>query len=419
VHGAWGAGGELKVRALRHATGLGAATPAHRALMLWLLTWHCHLLAAQITTSGTEDAAALREAKAAADTSACLAWDSETREYTAPCALDTWTATTEPCGYGYNSWSRGWLGVMCDGGRVVGVEVPYQGQWRGGPPSDGGVGGELLPFFGRLGALLYLDLLNNPALRGDVADLAGATELRSLELRWCPLVVGEAAALAALVHLGEEFTLGDKRAENLRNGDCMHFARGNCMRTGTLRLAFSGVHGPVAALNALPGLGAEWGTSWIPLTWLGGIGSSKPFKPGYSACSGFRGDGWSCATQSGWFGESPVLVEDAESVAGTDACACCAVTEHARSSSGVCEKALIEQVDKAKLEMLLKRHDKAKLENFLKRHDAEEHLAAMVAQGVSGLEDLKLLTEERQLTELGVSKAMHRIKLFKAIKEEL
>ena len=51
--------------------------------MLWLLTWHCHLLAAQMTTSGTEDAAALREAKAAADTSACRALDSETGEYTA------------------------------------------------------------------------------------------------------------------------------------------------------------------------------------------------------------------------------------------------------------------------------------------------------------------------------------------------
>ena len=49
----------------------------------------------------------------------------------------------------------------------------------------------------------------------------------------------------------------------------------------------------------------------------------------------------------------------------------------------------------------------------------EEHLEAMAAQGVSGLEDLKLVTEERQLTELGVSKAMHRIKLLKAIKEEL
>ena len=87
--------------------------------------------------------------------------------------------------------------MECDarGGRVVRV---YLGST--------GVGGELLPFFGRLGALLYLNLHDNPALRGDVADLAGATELRDLDLRDCPLVVGEAAALAALVHLGEEYT---------------------------------------------------------------------------------------------------------------------------------------------------------------------------------------------------------------------
>ena len=69
-----------------------------------------------------------------------------------------------------------------------------------------GGGGELLPFFGRLGALLSLVLRDNPALRGDVADLAGATELRYLTLSDCPLVAGEAAALAALVHLGEEYT---------------------------------------------------------------------------------------------------------------------------------------------------------------------------------------------------------------------
>ena len=55
------------------AMGLGVATPAHRGALLWLVTWHCHLplVAAQVSTSGAEDAAALREAKAAADTSAC------------------------------------------------------------------------------------------------------------------------------------------------------------------------------------------------------------------------------------------------------------------------------------------------------------------------------------------------------------
>eukprot|EP01045_Picozoa_sp_COSAG04_P028291 COSAG04_NODE_4353_length_2141_cov_1.486288_4_plen_177_part_01 len=106
---------------------------------------------------------------------------------------------------------------------------------------DTGVGGELLPFFGRLGALVYLDLSRNAALRGDVADLAGATELRTLNLHDCPLVVGEAAALAALVHLGGNYTSGEYTSY------------------GDLFLRGSGVHGPVAALRALPGLGADWG----------------------------------------------------------------------------------------------------------------------------------------------------------------
>jgi len=59
------------------------------------------------------------------------------------------------------------------------------------------------------------------------------------------------------------------------------------------------------------------------------------------------------------------------------------------------------------------------LKKFLSALNMEEHLDAMAAQGVSSLEDLKLVTEERQLTELGVSKAMHRIKLLKAINEQL
>ena len=170
--------------------------------MLWLAAWHCRLplLAAQMTTSGAEDAAALREARTAADTSAC------TRKYTSDgwvdgCALDSWTADTEPCGDGYDSLCSGWYGVECDerGGQVVRVDL-----WATR------VGGELLRFFGRLGALVHLRLGKNPALRGNVvADLAdaavyGKLNVTLLDLEGCPLVVGEAAALAALLHLREE-----------------------------------------------------------------------------------------------------------------------------------------------------------------------------------------------------------------------
>eukprot|EP01045_Picozoa_sp_COSAG04_P028379 COSAG04_NODE_4386_length_2126_cov_7.481993_3_plen_231_part_01 len=218
----------------RAAMGLGVAAPRTGGV-LWLAVTPCFLglppplAEAQTTTSGAEDAGVLREVKAAADTSACTGGDVTGRQN--PCPLDSWTADTEPCGDGYNSWRSGWVGVVCDarGGRVVAVYL-----W------NIGAGGELLPFFGRLGALLKLAVYgswsyNFYPLRGDVADLAGATELRDLDLRGCPLVVGEAAALAALVHLGELYTVP-----------------GLGTRTGALSLAGSGVHGPVAALRALP-----------------------------------------------------------------------------------------------------------------------------------------------------------------------
>ena len=91
--------------------GLGAATPAHGGAMLWLVTWHCHLplLAAQMTASGTDDAGALREAKAAADTSACTDSYYGDGRGRYGCPLDTWTADTEPCGDGHDSLGRGWL----------------------------------------------------------------------------------------------------------------------------------------------------------------------------------------------------------------------------------------------------------------------------------------------------------------------
>ena len=116
----------------------------------------------------------------------------------------------------------------------------------------------------------------NPALRGDVADLAGATELRFLGLRDCPLVVGEAAALAALVHLGEECSVCPFQGDGHR---------------GPLSLVGSGVHGPVAALRALPGLGADWGTD--------GHNRGSDFSP-CSAFGGCRAAGLAPVTVSRW-----------------------------------------------------------------------------------------------------------------------
>ena len=222
----------------------------------------------------SDDKRVLLEAKAAADTSTCGSIGSYSGSYgrSGTCPLDSWTADTEPCGDGYDDKDSGWVGVKCDarGGRVVVVSL-----------AGTGVGGELLPFFGRLGALLVLLKLSfNPALRGDVADLAGATELRELWLLGCPLVVGEAAALAALVHLGE---------------DC------SVCNGGVLYLAGSGVHGPVAALRALPGLGADWG----PV--LDGPEDGGWWERGhdFSPCSAFGGQQASNGNDYTWGTGSP------------------------------------------------------------------------------------------------------------------
>ena len=45
--------------------------------------------------------------------------------------------------------------------------------------------------------------------------------------------------------------------------------------TGGLLLAGSGVHGPVAALRALPGLGADWGSSRYDFTPCSAFGGQQ------------------------------------------------------------------------------------------------------------------------------------------------
>ena len=64
-------------------------------------------------------------------------------------------------------------------------------------------------------------------------------------------------ALATLVHLGEQFTAPcDWSGDDGYGRICVD---GQVTRNGRLSLLGSGVHGPVAALRALPGLGDEWG----------------------------------------------------------------------------------------------------------------------------------------------------------------
>jgi len=217
---------------------VAAAAPA--AALLWLVS-HCYLPMAvtQMTTSGLEDGTVLLEAMAAAAGSAPVLMRMGTGAW----------GRVPICGDGYDSLSRGWWGVECDvrGGRAVLVLL-----------TNTDIEGELLLFFGRLGALRALELPRNAALSGDLADLAGAIELRSLNLHDCPLVVGTVGALAVLVHLGEEYTLRSHRF-------------------GHLYMARSGVHGAVAALRALPGLGADWGSAqddFSPCSAFGDEGST-------------------------------------------------------------------------------------------------------------------------------------------------
>ena len=237
-------------------------TAANPSLLLWLAATTCSLprAAAQTTMSGAEDKDVLRQAQAAANTELCHG-GTYTGGTGGACPMDAWDARAEPCGgwldgNGWDDLSSGWIGVVCnargqrEAGRIVSVDLYW---------TD--VGGELLPFFGRLGALRALALGGNPALSGALEDLADAPELRSLHLWECPLVRGNVAALEELVHLGGEYTVPGVICGN--SPTC----------NGRLSLANTGVHGAVAALRALPGLGAEWGS----------------ISYQFSACSTFRG----------------------------------------------------------------------------------------------------------------------------------
>lgn len=213
------------------------------------------------TMSGAEDATTLVNAHEAADKTRCNFWISYPGSVAHDgCALDSWTAETDPCS------GQGWIGVECgprptasDGNRVVEVRLPgntAHTEADTGIDAETSLGGELFPYFGRLGALEILYVPDNWALIGNVADLTGLTELRYLHLSGCPWVVGDIATLAALTNLGG--------AEG----------HGNYNDNG-LYLTGTAVHGSVAPLRALPGLGPDWGNFWVD------------FQP----CSSFGSDG--------------------------------------------------------------------------------------------------------------------------------
>ena len=235
------------------------------------------------SSTGAEDAAALREVRAGQSSRVMGSWEAE------------------PCGEGWDDHGRGWGGVRCTGlqGRVGAIRM-----------ADTGLRGELLPLFARLGALQALALGSNWALSGDVADLAAATTLRSLDLSGCPLVRGELETLAPLGRLGLGCSLCDGGV-------------------GVLWLAGSGVFGPVAALRALPGLGDEWGLTHF-----------SDFTP----CSAFGGHQAS-ATNATWGTGSPGCeaarlgaVDNATDLAGVDECACCGGSARVRDArSHACE----------------------------------------------------------------------------------
>lgn len=186
----------------------------------------------------------------------------------------TWTAETEPCGAGWDSYATGWLGIQCDGEgpshRVVLVNLAMSNV----------AGKGLLPFLGRLSELRILNLRNNEDLKGDVADLSNLAQLRGLTIR-NTAIGGELAALASCSHLGEQ-------------GWALF--PGDRPRGGGVALGRTLVHGNVAPLRAL--LGDTWGDHWQDFT------PCTAFEP-LCIIAGLH------------------VVSAAASVAGVDECACC------------------------------------------------------------------------------------------------
>jgi hypothetical protein len=210
-----------------------------------------------VCTNG--DLAALLAFKATGDPRGVLAsW----REPCPGCPL--------PCNEtGWNRDAAGFVGVMCSRpfGRITYVFPALVVR-----PWSCGLRTSIAPLAG-LPHLETLALDGCTAVHGNVGALGGLTQLRYLNLR-ATAVHGVVDSLAGLSHLGEHIgaRIGCSERNDMLLCAATHLlwlccAAGEFYRApdgsgGTgLYLADSHVHGRVAGLRALPGLGPSWGSA--------------------------------------------------------------------------------------------------------------------------------------------------------------
>ena len=288
------------------------------------------------------------------DTAALLAFKADNSRVG---ALSDWIKGTDPCGDG---WDDGmiagmngeckWGAVMCNrrGGRVVYIGL-VDDSFRHTTDSypDRCLSGDLAAFIPMTELqVLILDRScgeatqrhwqpgMRPAVRGNLADLGGLTQLRMLWLLLgedpgscghgdpCKIntaVHGPLESLAGLLHLGEECTTVPVTWE-LGGSRCFFMARETITGDSALALQGTNAYGSASSLRAIPGVGSDWGRGRGP---TGG----QSFVP----CSTFD----KCD-------ELGSLVADAENVAGSDECACCAAsTLQHDEDTGLCVGALL------------------------------------------------------------------------------
>eukprot|EP01046_Picozoa_sp_COSAG06_P033305 COSAG06_NODE_3392_length_5410_cov_5.742421_4_plen_559_part_00 len=261
-----------------------APAPARpKSLPLLLLLLLLLLAAAATRVAGSDEAALLAFAAGGDPLQHLNGWGGPSGG--APCAGDSWT-----------SLSSGWYGVVCDaaGGRVTGASLSWG--------YDRGLAGDVAAL-APLGELRLLDLSHHRAVHGNVAALAALAELRHLNLLGTS-VRGSLSSLVALSQLGATWT-----------------APHSIVYSGGPHLAQSLVHGPVAPLRALPGVGNAWGDE---------ITHFSPCAAYHAACGG----------------HGLALAAGAAVAAGQDECECCEGSPLARdAATGGCTDPLCPGVE--------------------------------------------------------------------------